>query len=266
MKTKNIRKGLGKKSAFLLSTLAEKNKNIFAISEAMAILNEKKSSVTKLLHDLTKNKWLFRINKGKYLIMSLEAGPEPKFSEHEFIIASFLAKPYYISYWSALNYYGLTEQVPNTIYVATTKRRLEKNIMGLRFKFTTVRQNKFFGFKKVLINNYSINIAEKEKAIIDCLDFSRNCSGIAEAVKSIENAKKELDINKLIDYAKKMKNKAILNRLGFILELLGIKAGIKPSNHYVLLDAFNKNKGTYNKKWKIIENISKEDLLSWRSH
>ena len=65
MKAKNIRKGLGKKSAFLLSTLAEKNKNIFAISEAMTILNEKKSSVTKLLHDLTKNNWLFRINKGK---------------------------------------------------------------------------------------------------------------------------------------------------------------------------------------------------------
>ncbi len=262
MKAKNIRKGLGKKSAFLLSTLAEKNKNIFAISEAMTILNEKKSSVTKLLHDLTKNKWLFRINKGKYLIMPLEAGAEPKFTEHEFIIASFLAQPYYISYWSALNYYGLTEQVSNTIYIATTKRRLEKNIMGLRFKFTTIKQNKFFGFKKVLINNYSINIAEKEKAIIDCLDFSRNCDGITEAIKSIENAKKELDFNKLIDYAKKMENKAILNRLGFILELLGIKTNIKPSNHYVLLDVFSKSKGTYNKKWKVIENIRKEELLS----
>ena len=32
------------------------------------ILKEKKSSVTKLLHDLTRKKWLFRLSKGKYLI------------------------------------------------------------------------------------------------------------------------------------------------------------------------------------------------------
>ena len=172
----------------------------------------------------------------------------PKFTEHEFILASRLISPYYISYWSALNYYGLTEQVSKTIFIATLKRKLEKEIMGLKFRFITLNKNKFFGFKAMQLNNHIIKIGEVEKAIIDCLDLPRNCGGIVEVIKAIDEAKKEIDFNKLIAYAKKMQNAAILNRLGYILELLGIKANIKPSKHYVMLDTISKKKGIYNKK------------------
>jgi len=266
MTIKKIRKGLGKKSAYLLSKLSESNKNLFTVDDAVSILKEKKPSATKLLHDLTKNNWIRRISKGKYLILPLEAGAEPQFTEHEFIIASALFSPYYISYWSALNHYGLTEQVPKTVFIATTKQRNEKRINKLTFKFITLKSHKFFGLKTIKISGHSINIAEKEKVIIDCLDQPRNCGGIVEVIKAIDEAKKELSFAKLTAYAKKMKNSAILNRLGYILELLKIKADIQPGKYYVFLDPVSKKKGTYHKKWKIIENIPKEELLSWREH
>jgi len=279
------RAGIGKKSSRLLSELAENNKSIFTIDDAVEILKraefrrrnsgvlkrrslstEKKSSVTKLLHDLTRNKWLFRLSRGKYLILPLEAGVKPEFTEHEFIIASKLIEPYYISYWSALNYYGFTEQVSKTVFVATIKRKREMNLLGLKIKFVTVKENKFFGFKKNLVNNHPVNIAEKEKAIVDCLDLPRNCGGITEIIKAVDSAKEELDLKKLEDYAKKMKNQAIINRLGYILELLDIETKLKPGKHYVFLDPLIKNKIGHNAKWKIIENIPKKDLLSWREH
>ena len=266
MITKKTRKGIGTTSAFLLSTLSAENKNIFTVDEAVLILNKKRSSVTKLLHDLTKKNWLFRLTKGKYLILPLEAGAEPQFTEHEFIIASALLSPYYLSYWSALHYYGLTEQVSRTIFIATTKRKRQIKIMGLMFKFITVDKRKFFGFKTVQISNHPVNIAEREKAIVDSLDLPRNCGGIPEVVKAIDGAKDDLNIEKLIRYARQMPNAAILNRLGFILEVLGIKADIQPSKHYVILDPFDKKKGIYNKKWKIIENITPKELLAWREH
>lgn len=260
--SKERRKGLGKKSAFLLSTLSEKNKNIFTADEAKAILHGKKPSVIKLLHDLTKKRWLFRLSKGKYLILPLEAGAEPQFTEHEFVIASKLIFPYYLSYWSALNYYGLTEQVSKTIFIATTKRRQEKEIKGLKFKFTTLDKRKFFGFKKIMLNRHAVNIAEREKAIIDCLDLPRNCGDITEAVKAVSEAREELDFKKLVAYGKRMHKAAILNRLGYILELWGIEANFLPGRYYVLLDPTNKKTRSYNKKWKIIENVSREELLS----
>src|SRR3989338_671315 len=255
------RAGIGKKSSRLLSELAENNKSIFTVDEAVAILKEKKSSVTKLLHDLTRNRWLFRLSRGKYLILPLEAG-----IKQEFIIASKLIEPYYISYWSALNYYGFTEQVSKTVFVATTKRKREMNLLGLKIKFVTLKKSKFFGFKKILVNNRPVNIAEKEKVIIDCLDLPRNCGGITEVIKAIDSAKDELDLNKLGDYAKKMKNQAIINRLGYILELLNIETKLKAGKHYVFLDPLLKKKISYNAKWKIIENIPKTDLLSWGEH
>src|SRR3989344_5994970 len=208
------RAGLGKKSSRLLSELAENNKTIFKVDDAVKILQEKKSSATKLLHDLTINKWLFRLSRGKYLILPLEAGVKPEFTEHEFIIASNLITPSYISYWSALNYYGFTEQVSKTIFVATTKRKREMNLLGLKIKFVTIKKDKFFGFKKILVNNRPVNIAEKEKVIIDCIDFPRNCGGIVEVIKAIDSAKDELDLKKLEDYTTKMKNQAVINRLG----------------------------------------------------
>ena len=260
------RMGLGKKSSRLLSELAENNKSIFTVDDAVKVLREKKSSVTKLLHDLTRKKWLFRLSRGKYLILPLEAGVKPEFTEHEFIIASNLISTYYISYWSALNYYGFTEQVSKTVFVASTKRKREMDILGIKIKFVTVKENKFFGFKRVLINNRPVNIAEKEKVIIDCLDLPRNCGGIIEVIKAVDSAKEELDFKKLEDYAKRMKNSAIINRLGYILDLLDIKIKLKPSKHYVFLDPLIKKKIGYNAKWKIIESISKKDLLSWREH
>lgn len=260
------RLGIGKKSSQLLSELAENNKTIFGVNEAVKILREKKSSVTKLLHDLTRKKWLFRLSRGKYLILPLEAGVKPEFTEHEFIIASNLVKPYYLSYWSALNYYGFTEQVTRTVFVATTKRKREANILGLKIKFVSVKDNKFFGFKKILISGHPVNIAEKEKVIVDCLDLPRNCGGIIEVVKAIDSAGKELNFKRLEDYTKRMKNQAIINRLGYILELLGLKTKLKPGKHYVFLDPLIKKRISYNAKWKVIENVSKKDLLSWREH
>jgi len=268
MVTKKIelRAGIGKKSSLLLSELAENNKSIFTVDDAVKILKEKKSSVTKLLHDITINKWLFRLSKGKYLILPLEAGVKPEFTEHEFIIVSNLISPSYISYWSALNYYGFTEQVSKTIFVAITKRKREMNLLGLKIKFVTIKKDKFFGFKKILINNRLVNIAEKEKVIIDCLDLPRNCGGIVEVIKAIDSAREDLDFRKLENYAKRMKNQAIINRLGYILELLNIETKFKVGKHYVFLDPLIKNKISYNAKWRIIENIPKTDLFSWKEH
>ncbi|MEK6863833.1 MAG: type IV toxin-antitoxin system AbiEi family antitoxin domain-containing protein [Nanoarchaeota archaeon] len=267
MDTKKIKRtGIGKKSSQLLSELAAKNKAIFTFGEARALLKEKKPATAKLLHDLVRNGWLFRIAKGIYMILPLEAGAKPEFTEHEFAIASSMAGEGYISYWSALNYYGFTEQVPKTVFVAITRRKKEKEVLGLRIRFVCIKKKKFFGFKKICINNIHVRIAEKEKAIIDCLDLPRNCGGISEAVKAISGAKDEIDSKKMEMYAKRMGNNAVINRLGYIFELLGIKTALKPGKHPALLEPEAGTKGRYNQKWNIIENVPKKELLSWREH
>ena len=82
------------------------------------------------------------------MILPLEAGAKPEFTEHEFAIASSMAGEGYISYWSALNYYGFTEQVPKTVFVAITRRKKEKEVLGLRIRFVCIKKRSSLVLKK----------------------------------------------------------------------------------------------------------------------
>jgi predicted transcriptional regulator of viral defense system len=49
-----------------------------------------------------------------------------KYTLNEFIIGSLLANPYSVAYWCGLDFYGLTEQFPNTVFLQTTSRKKKR--------------------------------------------------------------------------------------------------------------------------------------------
>lgn len=270
-KNTNNRKGLSKKEAYLLSSLSEKKKQLFAIRDIITELECSYNHAKVIVNRLVKKKWVLSLEKGKYLIVPLEAGKESIYTEHEFIIASELVQPYYIAYWSALNYYGMTEQVPFTVFVATTKRRKNKKIHGVSYEFVTLSKKKFFGYTTVNISGRNILISDKEKTIVDCLDHMDYCGDITEAAKALWNAREELDFEKLLNYALKMENGAILKRLGYLLSILKIKTtddfNKKLKNNiskgYNLLDFTKRKKGRYSSEWNLMINVPGKDLLEW---
>ena len=272
--TKNTsnRKGLSEREAYLLSSLTEKRKQIFAIKDTMKELDCNYNYAKVIVNRLIKKKWILFLEKGKYLIVPLEAGKESIYTEHEFIIASELVQPYYIAYWSALNYHHMTEQVPFTVFIATTKRRKNKKIHGVSYEFVTISRKKFFGCATVNITGRNIFVSDKEKTVADCLDHPEYCGDITEAAKGLWNAREELDFEKLLDYALKMKNGAIVKRLGYLLEKLEIKVPDfiigkirnNISKGYVSLNPSGKKKGIYKSEWKLLVNVSDKDLLEWK--
>lgn len=271
-KNADIRKGLSKKEAYLLTSLAEKKKRLFGLKDVMDELGCSYNYAKVIASRLAKKKWLIPIEKGRYLIVPLEAGKESIYTEHEFIIASKLVQPYYIGYWSAMNYHGMTEQVPFTVFVATIKRRNKKEIHGVKYEFITLTKNKFFGFSAVNIAGEAVSISDMEKTIIDTLDHPEYCGGISEAAKALWSARQKIDFGKLVNYAEKMKNGAIFKRLGYLLQKLEIKIPdelnkkIKEniSKGYAALDTVVKRKGKHNSEWRLLVNVSDKDLLEWR--
>lgn len=258
------RKGLSKKESYLLSYLAEKRKNIFTLRDVTETLNGSYENAKVTVERLVKKKWVVRIVKGKYLLVPLSAGIKGEYTEHEFIIAS-LFEPCYVAYWTALNYYGFTEQVPNKIFVAARKRIKDREILGTKFKFVYLSEQKFFGFNPVLISNVNVEISDKEKTIVDCVDKPGYCGGVEEIVKSVYFAKEEIEIEKLIKYAFRIGNNAVIKRLGFILDSLGFDStGLenKISDSYSVLDPTKEKKGKYLSKWRLLINVS-EDELKW---
>ncbi len=81
-----------------------------------------------------------------------------------------------------------------------------------------------------------------------------------EVAKALQN-EDEIDLDKVIEYAIKMENSAILKRLGSLCDKLGIPVKV-PRDYlakgYPLLDPSIHRKGTSNRTWKIIENVDEK--------
>ena len=272
MMTNNART-LGKTGSDLLTEMTRQGKRIFTFKDAVRAYGSSGQSLRELLSTLVKRGWLQRVEKGKYLILPFEAGREREWTEHEFIIASYLIQPYYIGFRSALNYYGYTEQISRTVFIASTRRKLKSSleISGVTYRFVTMSERKFFGAKQISINGYQVNISEPEKTIVDCLDQLRYCGGISEVAKALWYGRDELDFVKVAEYSRRNGNRAASQRLGYLIEILGFKAdkaigillqGI--SRRYAYLDSLSEPKGKYIDRWKVIVNISDNELSQWK--
>src|SRR3989344_3553087 len=178
-------RSLSKMEYKIVSELALKKISIITIDNISKIFKVKKKKLWDIIYRLKKKGWLERIEKGKYMTIPFHA--KEGWLEHPFILVSNLIKNYYISYRTALSYYGLTEQIPVYIYIATTERKnkLKYKLQNYIFRFIRINKKKFFGYKKEIIDNKEVCIAEKEKAIIDCLDKEKYSGTITEIIKAL---------------------------------------------------------------------------------
>jgi predicted transcriptional regulator of viral defense system len=244
----------------LLSKIAKEGE-IFTLSSASKTLGLDRLYLRKILYKFEKENYIKRIAKGKYLIVPLSAD-KGDYTLHEFVIGSVLIEPYAIAYWSALNYYGLTEQIPGTVFLQTTswKEHQVIEVFGVKYKIVRIKNEKLFGIKKEWIENTQINITDKEKTIIDCLDKPQYCGGMIEVIKSLKNGRKELDFKKLAEYANQIGNSGVIRRLGYVCDLLNIKIKLMApdTRNYLLLDSTMPSEQTKNAKWRLIINLDEK--------
>jgi len=173
-----------------------------------------------------------------------------------------IVSPSAIAYWSALNHYGMTEQLPRTVFVVTNHpvRQPNKEILGINFKIISLRPKKFFGIKKDWINEREFKITDREKTIIDGLDLPEYAGGIGEIANAMAGAWKELDEIKLRNYAVKIGNSAAAKRLGFLMETLKLgdaqsfRKQVSLSSGFSALDPGLPHKGKRSCRWGLLIN------------
>ena len=217
--------------------LRKNNLITFKIKDLRLLLGINKIKAYNLIKALKKKKVIKRVGKG-FLAL---------FDANELLEATTIVTPAYISFSSALNFYGFSDQMPKLIFLAEVKHSRQIN----NFKYIKLSKERFFGYTMV----GGITVAEKEKSIVDSLLLPKYAGGIKEVSNCIKSALNELDINKLAHYALKMNSKAVLRRLGFILDGLQVKEKIVRDlrkhigKGYELLDPSLKRKNNFNKKW-----------------
>jgi predicted transcriptional regulator of viral defense system len=214
-----------------------------------------------LLARLKESGLIAEVENGKYLVLGFE--PERVISNPLFI-ASHLVAPAYVSYWSALHYYGFTEPAPLTVFAATTKKKRPVDFGGFRFRYVAVQPHKFFGYRREEVGGLPVLIADEAKTIVDSLDQSRYAGGIAEVAKALQAALPAVDVSTLVEYANRMADKSLGSRLGYLLDTLGqseAAAGLIRSASPVKLDPTRPGRGRHVPAWQVIVNVPETDLF-----
>ena len=119
------------KESEFLSKLAEKGSTIITFEQAQALWTPPERT-PDALYRLARKGWLRRLERGVYLLIPLEAGPARTWTENGWVIAQYLTAPAAIAYWSALHYWNMTEQIPQVIFVQTTRRKQPTEIAGMK--------------------------------------------------------------------------------------------------------------------------------------
>lgn len=225
-------------------------------------INTKKAY--QIIFSLKKRELIKEVERDRYLVLGYE--PHRVLSNPFFIVCQ-IVQPSYISFRSALHHYGFTEQVPFTIYAVATKRKRTLFFENFAYRYTTFSRHKFFGYERQTIGELPVLMAEKEKSLIDSLDQLQLAGGLEEVAKALFNAKDEIDGQRLIDYALRMRNKSLCSRLGFLLEKYqmewgGLEKSLSAST--VLLDPRQPRSKIWNKKWQINVNVSDDELFAWQ--
>jgi len=264
---------LGPREIQLIYTLEKQNLMIFNTKDVKNILKTSDASVKNVIYRLKDKHRVIEIERGKYLLAPAKSGVEGYWSEHTFKILNKLIDKYYVSYWTALHYWGMTEQIPRTIYVVTTKIKKDIEFFGEKIQFVTVIPKKFYGYVKKKIDDDYFTIATREKTIIDCLDRPTYCGGVSELLKGLYTARDQINFDYLINIAVKSDTSSVQRRLGYLLE----KSGLSREHEYKRLKknfkgfrwldpSANKKILYYDHNWGLKVNISEENLLDWRIH
>jgi len=219
-----------------------KSKPLITGNDTSKKFNVSRSYALIFLERLLRKGLIEKVEKGKYTCIS-----------DSIVVANHIIFPSYISFFTAASTKGYTEQIPRTIQLATTSYKKNISFRENIIQFVTLPKWDFYGYSKQRKDSFTIFIVDDEKLIIDILLKPETIGNFEEIIEIIKNAK--IKEEKMIEFAKKVKNLSLLKRLGYILEKYkGIDISeiltVKDRN-YISLNPFKKSGKHIDKKWKV---------------
>ena len=227
--------------------------------------------VDEALYHLRRNDWIVPLRRGLYALSS----PVPGIAAvHEYEVAMALVQPAAISHWTALNYHGLTEQIPRHVFVLTTtdvsvprkrtsesaEARVGYPVNGTVYRFVQVRPERYFGVERIWMGDARVSITNLERTLLDGLAMPQHCGGFGEVIHAFGEAMDQVNINRIIEYAQQL-GLAVAKRAGWVLERQGSEAAqldelaALPIKGHRKLDPTGPKKGVYNNRWMLQENL-----------
>ena len=254
---------LGEKEIEVISRLSYERKRIVTKENLDTFFKFDNIGRNKIVYQLKKKGIFSTIKRGVYVFSPLEYGEEGACINEMLIPPQFFPqKNYYIGYSTMYNYYSLTEQLFQAMYILNTSlQRRQKKICGVIFNFLRVPESRMYGLEKINVNKQEVMISSLERTLVDLVYFNKPVGGIESALEILkrELKKDRCDIKKFIRFAAQFPSIKTRKRIGILLEKMGYSerslAPLIKSIRNTAISSFTGSfKGKLNKKWRAIIN------------
>jgi len=190
---------------------------IFSEAEGSWDYKQAKNLVTKLVQ----NGWLIRIKRGLYVISDLSTRGFLTLSPY--VVANLLVPQSYVSFESALQQYGMFDQLTDKTVSVSLKMYKAVKLNAIEYSFVKTKPEYYFGWQEIQIDNQTARVATPEKALIDIVNFHKSQYSIDLVIEKLLEHKNDLDMVRLDDYISRFSITTV-KIFGLIFDLLGINS------------------------------------------
>ncbi|RKY42392.1 MAG: hypothetical protein DRP85_03080 [Candidatus Makaraimicrobium thalassicum] len=251
MATKNII--LSKKDANLIEDLIVNYGRIVSFDQVKEVFSKEytETSLKRRVAFLTTLGWFVRLKKGFYVIVT-DIGSLSANDISVYTICQALNKDSYVSFENALQHHGMFDQMLSTVGAVTFGRARKYKIKETQIKFFKIKKELYFGFSEERSDIGLVNIAEKEKALLDILYFRSSQYYASLVWEKLKNYKGIIDFYRLKQYAL-IFNLNVIRQIGFFLDRLGIETGdlLKAVFDKTSYSKMTKKSKNFNAKWRL---------------
>jgi predicted transcriptional regulator of viral defense system len=251
---------------------------LFTIEQVASIAGEgmTRGQLAWYLSALIRSGRLEKIKRGSYALTN----PPPGMEIHPFAVADALIQPAAISHWSALAYHGFTTQMPRMVQVSTPGKvvtpemrqgkarqprgRTVWQAAGVEVEIIHIQSRAFFGLQKIWVSSWHrVMITDPERTALDLVARQDIFGGLSAGLELLEAILPQIEVERLVHNGLQYQVGAVIKRLGWCLESLGISPAVceplqqVPVTNVSLLDPRVPASGLVNERWQVNENIRK---------
>ena len=184
--------------------------SVFSLLDVEKLTSNKKTAYS-LLARLIKKGLVKKIKNNTYTCVNL-ATDQVIASRYQIACAS--SSSAYISHHTALEYYGLTNQVYYEVYVSSETRFRDFEFEGVSYKYSA---SKMYNGVIEAKNSEGIRVTDLERTIVDSIKDFEKIGGLEELLNSLSLIH-YLNAEKLIVYLDAYNIQALYQKTGFLLE------------------------------------------------
>ena len=132
----------------------------------------------------------------------------------------YLDHDYYIGLLSAASLYGATQQQPMTFQVITNKHMRPIKLERGGIEFHCYKDSSHGAFEQITVPTGYAKISTKEQTLVDLVRFHAVCGYLNNVAAIVRDLGTQCKPEALAQIIKSEKTETVLQRLGYILELL----------------------------------------------